>query len=401
MRPAARAHPHGIMKIRIAYDRSSGRADLLWTADASATFGKRYNVSMSAEPLQRVAQRLHPSVFTALTSIDAFSVPITKRETFENLLRRLAADAALGRDAERSTFELLVALVENANGPADAETVRARDVVLSAIKFIDDRYSHPISLRDVASSVGLSAGYLTGFMRHYTGRTVQRWIVHRRIAEAAKLLAETLLPINVVSDRVGYDDRAYFTRQFQRIAGVSPREWRRVTQQVAAAEEGVPYEFRARDNFDVSPLFGILDASNTPVDAMKEACRLVCDMTSAYRIDAACRNDAGGWNHRATCDANVPLLAVTPTDDDWGLRLMTLGLPYTKSALDTSEEPFHKLLAEIGATAVYASPVFRKGGCVGCVAVSDGINGPFTNYERGLVDLASALLSLGHLHRGS
>ena len=91
---------------------------------------------------------------------------------------------------------------------------------------IDRRHAEPMSLRDVACEVGMTPGHLTTVVRRRTGRTVQEWIIERRMAEARNLLADTDLPVGEVARRVGMSDPGYFSRQFRRIHGTSPRGWR-------------------------------------------------------------------------------------------------------------------------------------------------------------------------------
>jgi AraC family transcriptional regulator, transcriptional activator of pobA len=91
---------------------------------------------------------------------------------------------------------------------------------------IDRRHSEQLSLRDVAGEVGMTPGHLTTVVRRRTGRTVQEWIIERRMAEARKLLAESDIPIQEAARRVGIPDPGYFSRLFRRAHGMSPRDWR-------------------------------------------------------------------------------------------------------------------------------------------------------------------------------
>ena len=91
---------------------------------------------------------------------------------------------------------------------------------------IDERHGEPLSLRDVAGEVGMTPGHLTTVVRRRTGRTVQDWIIERRMAEARSLLAETDLSVAEVARRVGVTDAGYFSRLFSRTHGASPRTWR-------------------------------------------------------------------------------------------------------------------------------------------------------------------------------
>jgi AraC-like DNA-binding protein len=83
-----------------------------------------------------------------------------------------------------------------------------------------------LSLSDVADELGMTPGHLTTVVRRRTGRTVQEWIIERRMAEARNLLSDTELSVGEIARRVGISDPGYFSRLFRRTHGASPREWR-------------------------------------------------------------------------------------------------------------------------------------------------------------------------------
>jgi AraC-like DNA-binding protein len=72
----------------------------------------------------------------------------------------------------------------------------------------------------------MTPGHLTTIVRRRTGRTVQEWIIERRMAEARNLLSETDIPVAEIARRVGVFDPGYFSRLFTRTHGMSPRKWR-------------------------------------------------------------------------------------------------------------------------------------------------------------------------------
>ncbi|MBQ8932249.1 MAG: helix-turn-helix domain-containing protein [Ruminiclostridium sp.] len=48
-----------------------------------------------------------------------------------------------------------------------------------------------------------------------------------RLTEAARLLRSTLLPINEIARRVGYEDSLYFSKRFSRRYKTSPSAFRK------------------------------------------------------------------------------------------------------------------------------------------------------------------------------
>lgn len=93
-------------------------------------------------------------------------------------------------------------------------------------QFIERHYYEAINLEDVAQEAGYSPAYLTSLVQEQTGRTIKRWIIERRMAQARQLLAYTADSVKQVAERSGYADAGYFTRQFRKIHGVSPQAWR-------------------------------------------------------------------------------------------------------------------------------------------------------------------------------
>lgn len=93
-------------------------------------------------------------------------------------------------------------------------------------RFIEAHYHQPISLTDVAQAAGYSPAYLTSLVQSQTSRTVKRWIIERRMAQARWLLATTAQTVNQIAALVGYTDVSYFVRQFRQFHNASPHVWR-------------------------------------------------------------------------------------------------------------------------------------------------------------------------------
>jgi AraC-like DNA-binding protein len=102
-----------------------------------------------------------------------------------------------------------------------------RPLVESVYRFVENNYSAPISLRDVADAIGYSAAHVTDTFRRCTGTPVTAWIIERRIRAAATLLREAGTDVVTACESVGFRDLGYFTRQFVRHVGMTPARYRR------------------------------------------------------------------------------------------------------------------------------------------------------------------------------
>jgi AraC-like DNA-binding protein/quercetin dioxygenase-like cupin family protein len=105
--------------------------------------------------------------------------------------------------------------------------LRNEPLLAAVFEFIEEHYSDPISLADVAASVGLTPGHLTTVVRRKTGRPVQQWITERRMAEARKLLRQTDLTVEAIATHTGYRQASFFIKQFKRAHAVTPAAWGR------------------------------------------------------------------------------------------------------------------------------------------------------------------------------
>lgn len=78
-----------------------------------------------------------------------------------------------------------------------------------------------------ARRVGVGLAELRAVILAQTGMTPLQLLIETRLIRAQSLLVETDDDVGVIAQRVGFDDPAYFTRQFSRRRGMSPTAFRR------------------------------------------------------------------------------------------------------------------------------------------------------------------------------
>jgi len=186
-------------------------------------------------PGSSFAWRTHPLLFPFVrgqaTGTLRRSVPEADRPDWSRRLVALAGELEHRRDGYREAAIahltlLLVAVSRLASDVVDDLRVNQEPLLAAVFDVIERRYPEALSLQDVARAVSLSPGHLTTTVRQRTGRTVQDWIVDRRMVEARRLLAGSTLTIAEVGRRVGFPDAGYFTRSFRRVHGLTPTRWR-------------------------------------------------------------------------------------------------------------------------------------------------------------------------------
>jgi AraC-like DNA-binding protein len=92
-----------------------------------------------------------------------------------------------------------------------------------------------ISRDEVAARASLSAGAFSRFFKTRTGKTLPQYVNELRIGRACSRLVETDDKISDIALDCGFENLSGFNRQFQRIAGMTPKDYRREFQRNAAA----------------------------------------------------------------------------------------------------------------------------------------------------------------------
>jgi AraC family transcriptional activator of pobA len=181
------------------------------------------------------AWRAHPLLFPFLHGQSGgllrLEVPADRRPAWDAMIGSIETELTTRQEGYRQAAlaHLTLLLIELARlaGDVVGDLRRSGEPLLADVfAVIDRRHGEPLSLRDVAREIGMTPGHLTTLVRRRTGRTVQQWIIERRMTEARKLLADTDLPVSEIARRVGISDPGYFSRLFRRAHGRPPRSWR-------------------------------------------------------------------------------------------------------------------------------------------------------------------------------
>ena len=82
------------------------------------------------------------------------------------------------------------------------------------------------NLQKLAESVGTSRSTLADHFTRLVGIPPMQYLTNWRMQVASNRLMETSRKIYAISDEVGYDSEAAFSRAFKRVIGMSPKAWR-------------------------------------------------------------------------------------------------------------------------------------------------------------------------------
>ncbi|CAG7650484.1 AraC family transcriptional regulator [Paenibacillus allorhizosphaerae] len=97
--------------------------------------------------------------------------------------------------------------------------------VEQAIRWLTLQYYQPISIEQMAQSLGYHRTHLSKMFKQHTGLSPMQYLLKIRM-ERAKLLLQEPLTVEQVASSVGFVDALYFSKQFKKWFGKSPTDYR-------------------------------------------------------------------------------------------------------------------------------------------------------------------------------
>jgi two-component system, response regulator YesN len=123
----------------------------------------------------------------------------------------------------RSLFaNLLESKEQKASGYADVT-----DKIEKAKRFVERNCYKKVCLEDAAEAVALSPKYLSRIFKEIVGTGFSDYRLQIKMREAKSLLEKTLMNIDQIAYKLGYQNTESFTRLFKELSGKTPTEYRK------------------------------------------------------------------------------------------------------------------------------------------------------------------------------
>jgi len=123
-------------------------------------------------------------------------------------------------------FGHLLATFLYANKTSDDLLDESNPSVRKAIDFMNKNLDKKLSLQQIADEAGYSSTYFTTLFRKETNYAPLSYFSHLKILQACEFLDHTKVKIKQISFKLGYSDPYYFTKDFKKKMGLSPRQYR-------------------------------------------------------------------------------------------------------------------------------------------------------------------------------
>jgi AraC-like DNA-binding protein len=148
----------------------------------------------------------------------------------DNIQREIASDRAAHERAARHHLGLLSVWLERQIEMAAAEAKKPDAALRLARRYADlleREFRSGKGVGELAATLGVTPTHLTRVCNQTCGRSASDLLHDRLIYEARQMLSDTRMPINKVSEALGFTSPAYFTRAFQHRTGKTPSAFRK------------------------------------------------------------------------------------------------------------------------------------------------------------------------------
>ncbi|HSH19966.1 MAG TPA: AraC family transcriptional regulator [Draconibacterium sp.] len=123
-------------------------------------------------------------------------------------------------------FGHLLATFIYANKTSDDMSDESNPVIRQSIDYMNKNLHLKLTLQQIAYEAGYSATYFTTLFKKETGYSPHSYFSHLKILKATEFLDYTRHKVKEISYSLGYADPYYFTKDFKKRMGLSPRQYR-------------------------------------------------------------------------------------------------------------------------------------------------------------------------------
>ena len=162
------------------------------------------------------------------------------RQAVDSAFACAAADGACHDLLLRSSLLRLLWLLENHGLLVHSTNEHPRNnMIRSVLTYIDEHYKENLSVAALAAIAHLSENYFVSQFKKAVGMGVVAYINQKRISHACRLLLSAHDAIATIAAESGFHNLSHFNRQFRRIVGCTPQEYKTRVLSDDAREGGV------------------------------------------------------------------------------------------------------------------------------------------------------------------
>ncbi len=170
----------------------------------------------------------------------AFPVVVFKNgiDWHEAILERLRETIDLLQEGKQAGQEYVIAmnltwlwheLIQHMRHAVTVPTkayVRKLERIHVMLSYIQEHYSQPIHLAELAVAAHISVGECCRCFQSVIGKTPNIYILEHRLYKSMELLDMTDRSVSDIAYAVGFNDPSYYIYYFKKLQGMTPKEYR-------------------------------------------------------------------------------------------------------------------------------------------------------------------------------
>lgn len=134
----------------------------------------------------------------------------------------MGKDAVINRLAETLFIQALAGYLESIESLSSfLAAMQDRNIGL-VLKSIHAEIAHDWSVTELANIANMSKSTFSSKFHNMVGEPPIVYLARWRMLKAREMLAETRMPINLISEKVGYQSEFSFSRAFKKMTGLTP-----------------------------------------------------------------------------------------------------------------------------------------------------------------------------------
>ena len=113
----------------------------------------------------------------------------------------------------------------------DAYTEGTINKIIAALDYIENHYAENLTVELIAKECFMEYTYFSRIFKEITKKSCTEYINYFRVRKAEGFLLNGKVSITEIASRVGFDNASYFSKQFRKIKGLSPIQYRKKLQE--------------------------------------------------------------------------------------------------------------------------------------------------------------------------
>lgn len=160
----------------------------------------------------------------------AITQPHLIQQEADRVLQRLNGDTILDTRRRGNAMESLLLELQQQQLQLRLQAAPSLpSFILEVQQFLQAHVQQPLAAEALAQRFHMPVHTLRRTFRHTVGLPLHTWFLNQRHHHAQQLLLESALTIEAIAEACGYQDVAFFSRQFKQLSGMPPSHYRRAS----------------------------------------------------------------------------------------------------------------------------------------------------------------------------